>query len=244
MERIFMRQTRTTTDAFKAPGLTQALFRPHRIRSSPKKTLLPTGEWLNTLSHGAAALLSIPATVFLLRQAAAHGDGRALIGSGVFGLTLTITYAVSCLYHACADPRAKASLRRADHAAIFLLIAGTYTPFCLALPVSWSTPSLIGIWTLALVGMVFKAFRPLGRTWLSLIPYIGVGWLVACAAMPIIQHLGFSTFAWLFAGGCFYTLGTLFYLRSAKPYMHAVWHGFVILGSVSHYVAVVQLPGT
>jgi hemolysin III len=165
----------------------------------------------------------------------------------VFSASMLLLYVASTLYHAASDARTKARLKVFDHCAIYLLIAGTYTPFTLVgLRGDVGSGLFIAIWSLALAGIAFKLFFT-GRFKLaSTLVYVAMGWLVLLAIRPVMDALDGWTFGWLLAGGVAYTLGTVFYHRPSLAYSHAIWHLFVVAGSVCHYVAVlaqVRLPG-
>lgn len=196
-------------------------------------------EFASALTHGLGAAAALAGGGVLITLAALHGDHWQLIASVVFGISLLLLYVASTLYHAIQHPIAKARLKVFDHCAIYLLIAGTYTPFTLIGlrgQVGWLL--FAAIWTLALLGVVFKLFYTGRFKLLSTAIYIAMGWLVILAIKPLLAALDNWTFGWLLAGGVFYTLGTVFYHRPSLRYSHAVWHLFVIAGSVCHYVAV------
>lgn len=196
-------------------------------------------ELANAITHGLAALASVIAGAALISVAAMAGDAWQIVSAAVYSVALLLLYAASTAYHAARQGATKAVLEIFDHCAIYLLIAGTYTPFTLiALRGPWGW-SLFGvIWGLALAGIIFKiAF--IGRfSLLSTLIYIAMGWLVVVAAVPMFQALTAQALAWLVAGGVLYTAGTYFYQRRRFRYSHAVWHLFVIAGSVCHFVAV------
>jgi hemolysin III len=196
-------------------------------------------EIANALTHGVGAAVALAGGAVLVTLAAIHGDGWQLAGAIVFGIALLLLYTASTLYHAIQHPVAKGRLKVFDHCAIYVLIAGTYTPFTLiGLRGPWGWSLFAAIWTLALAGVVFKLFYTGRFKRLSTAIYIAMGWLVLVAAKPMLASLDGWTLGWLLAGGGFYTLGTFFYHRESIPYAHAIWHMFVIAGSVSHYVAV------
>lgn len=198
-------------------------------------------EIANALTHGLGAVAALAGSAVLITLAAIYGDGWQLGASIVFGLSLLLLYTASTLYHAIQHPIAKGRLKVFDHCAIYLLIAGTYTPFTLiGLRGPWGWGLFAAIWTLALAGVVFKLFYTGRFKLLSTIIYIAMGWLVIVAIKPMLSALDAATLAWLFAGGLFYTLGTYFYHRESIPYSHAIWHLFVIGGSVCHFVAVTR----
>ncbi len=201
----------------------------------------PREELANALTHGVGAAAALAGGAVLITLAALRGDGWILAASIVFGVAMLLLYTASTLYHAVSHPVAKGRLKVFDHCAIYLLIAGTYTPFTLVGlrgPTGWW---LFGaIWSLALAGVVFKLFYTGRFRRLSTFIYIAMGWLVVVAAKPMFQALDGPTLAWLLAGGIAYTAGTAFYLRPHARWSHAIWHLFVILGSLCHYVAVVR----
>ncbi|SHE27930.1 PAQR family membrane homeostasis protein TrhA [Thermomonas hydrothermalis] len=198
-------------------------------------------ELVNALTHGVGAAAALAAGAVLVTLVALQGDGWKLTGAVVFAVAMLLLYTASTLYHAISHPRAKGRLKVFDHCAIYLLIAGTYTPFTLVGlrgPTGWWL--FATIWTLALAGVVFKLFYTGRFRRLSTLIYIGMGWLVVVAIKPMLHALDRATLAWLLAGGVAYTLGTVFYLRPHWRWSHAIWHGFVIAGSVCHYVAVMR----
>jgi hemolysin III len=196
-------------------------------------------EFASALTHGVGAMAALAGGAVLITLAAIHGDGWQLGASIVFGVTLLLLYVASTLYHAIQHPKAKGRLKVFDHCAIYLLIAGTYTPFTLiGLRGPWGWSLFAAIWGLAVAGVVFKLFHTGRFKLLSTAIYIAMGWLVIVAIKPLLQSLDDWTLGWLVAGGVFYTLGTVFYHRESVRYSHAIWHMFVIAGSVCHYVAV------
>mgnify|MGYP006194262471 CR=1 FL=1 len=199
----------------------------------------PGEEFANALTHGLGAVAALAGGALLITLAALHGDGWQLAGAIVFGASLLLLYVASTLYHAIAQPLAKARLKVFDHCAIYVLIAGTYTPFTLiGLRGPWGWGLFAAIWTLALAGVVFKLFFTGRFKRLSTLVYVAMGWLVLVAIKPLWGALDAWTLGWLFAGGACYTLGTVFYHRPGLRYSHAIWHMFVIAGSVCHYIAV------
>lgn len=198
-------------------------------------------EMASALTHGLGAAAALAGGAVLITLAAIHGDGWQLAGAIVFGIALLLLYLASTLYHAIQHPVAKGRLKVFDHCAIYVLIAGTYTPFTLIGlrgSVGWW---LFGaIWAIALAGVVFKLFYTGRFKRLSTLLYVAMGWLVLVAAKPMLSSLDAWTIGWLLAGGVFYTLGTFFYHRESLPFAHAIWHLFVIAGSVCHFVAVTR----
>ena len=196
-------------------------------------------ERASALTHGVGATAALAAGVVLVTLAALHGDGWQLASAIVFSISLVLLYLASTLYHSFQQPVIKRRLKVFDHCAIYVLIAGTYTPFTLVGlrgTVGWSL--FAAIWTLALAGVVFKLFFTGRFRKLSTLIYVAMGWLVLVAIKPVLGALDAWTFGWLVAGGLFYTLGTVFYHRESIPYAHAIWHVFCIAGSVCHYLAV------
>jgi hemolysin III len=199
-------------------------------------------EFASALTHGLGAMAALIGGSVLITLAAVNGDGRQLAGAIVFATCLLLLYMASTLYHAVWHPVAKARLKVFDHCAIYLLIAATYTPFTLiALRGGLGWWLFGGIWTLALAGVVFKLFYTGRFKLLSTLLYVAMGWLAALAIKPLLAALDTWSLAWVLAGGIAYTLGTVFYHRQSQRYSHAIWHLFVIAGSVCHYIAVLSL---
>jgi len=199
----------------------------------------PREEFASALTHGVGAAAALAGGAVLIALAALRGDGWQLTAAIVFGICLLLLYVASTLYHAVAHPVAKTRLKVFDHCAIYLLIAGTYTPFTLIGlrgTLGWSL--FAAIWTLAIAGVVFKLFFTGRFKLLSTAIYVAMGWMVIVAIRPVMAALDDWTLGWLLAGGLFYTLGTVFYHRQSLRYSHAIWHLFCIGGSICHYVAV------
>ncbi len=197
-------------------------------------------EVANSAIHGAGLMLSVAALpALVLASAGAHRPAH-LVGSIIFGVTMVLLYSASTIYHALRDGRAKYVFRVIDHSAIYLLIAGTYTPFALGtLRGPWGWTLLGVIWGLALGGIVSKltiGFRyPRLSTWL----YVGMGWLGVVVVQPMLARMPLAGVLWLLAGGLCYTGGVYFYVRDARVrYGHALWHLFVLAGTACHFVAV------
>jgi hemolysin III len=208
--------------------------------AAPRASVRSLGEEIaNSVSHGVALLLAAAGVPVLVVAAARHGSAATIVGASMFGATMVVLYLASTLYHALPDTRAKHVCRLIDHAAIFLLIAGTYTPFTLGVlrgPWGWTLLGLV--WTLAGVGILMKLLAGPGSPVLSVGLYLLMGWLVVIAAGPLMEHVPMPGLAWLMAGGLSYTAGVVFYSARRVPYAHFVWHLFVIAGSACHYVAV------
>ena len=214
-------------------------FRSLRARRRADHLLDLRDEIASALTHGLGAAAALAGGAVLVTLAAIYGDAWQLGAAITFGVTLLLLYLASTLYHSIQHPIAKGRLKVFDHCAIYLLIAGTYTPFTLiGLRGPWGWGLFAAIWTLAIFGVVFKLFYTGRFKKLSTLIYIAMGWLVLVAAKPMLYSLDGWTLGWLLAGGVFYTLGTVFYHRESIPYAHAIWHLFCIAGSVCHYVAV------
>jgi hemolysin III len=197
------------------------------------------GEKFNAWTHLAGALLALAGALWLLKVAIGSGDGWRVFSVAVYGATLVLLYSISTIYHSVRG-RAKAVLRKLDHLSIYLLIAGSYTPFCLvSLRGAWGW-SLFGVvWGLALVGML-QEIKPRSQARvMSLVIYALMGWIVLVAVKPLLASLGVAGFAWLAAGGVFYTVGIVFFAFDERfRHWHGIWHLFVIAGSLMHYIAV------
>lgn len=196
-------------------------------------------EIANSVSHGAAFIAAVASVPFLIASAR-HQNSASFVGAIVFAATMVLLYLASTLYHAMPEGRAKRVFCKLDHGAIFLFIAGTYTPFALgALNGAWGW-SLFGVvWSLAAIGITLKVFDRLSHPWLSTGLYLAMGWLVVVAAVPLLDRVPMQGVAWLVAGGLAYTVGVIFFVLDSRiRYSHAVWHGFVALGTVCHFVAV------
>ncbi|MDB5732539.1 MAG: hemolysin [Variovorax sp.] len=198
------------------------------------------GERFNGYSHLFGLLLALAGTASLLVRTMPGGDGARMASALVFGASMVTLYATSTLYHGTRG-RMKRFWQRADHCAIYVLIAGSYTPFALVtLQGAWGGPLLAAIWGMALVGIV-RELRPGETTQPPLALYIGMGWLGVAAAAPLATRLDRAGLAWLLAGAVSYTAGTLFY-RNPRGWRHAhgTWHLFVLAGTASHYVVISQ----
>jgi hemolysin III len=194
----------------------------------------------NSVTHGIGALLSVAGLVTLIFLAL-HGGVREIVSVAVYGTTLCSLYLCSTLYHAIPAPRARRILRILDHASIYLLIAGSYTPFTLlVLRGTWGWTLFGLVWGIAMVGVLFKAFATGRFGVLSGWIYIAMGWLVVIAIKPLLAVFPLAGFAWLLAGGLFYTGGMAFYARDRVPYFHMIWHLFVLAGSACHFVAIAR----
>jgi hemolysin III len=197
------------------------------------------GERLNSITHLAGAILGAIGSVVLVVLAARSGDAWKIVACSIYGAALCILYGASTLYHSIRG-RWKAVLRKLDHCAIYILIAGTYTPFALVTlrgPWGWT---LFGLaWGLAAIGIAQEFVFGKGARRLSVLIYVVMGWMGAAALSPLIEQLGIGGFAWLLAGGMLYTVGIVFYVRDERfRHFHGVWHLFVLGGSTAHFIAI------
>ena len=208
----------------------------HKLRA---ETYSAAEEIAHSLTHGAGLLLGLVALVLLVVFASRAGSAIVVTACSIYGITLVVLYAASTFYHALPPGRGKRIFEILDHAAIFLLIAGTYTPFTLVtLRGRWGW-SLFGvIWGLAVAGMVLEAVTRGRARRLQLLLYLAMGWGLAVAARPLVQELAPGGLVLLVSGGLAYTLGVIFYSWKRMPFHHAVWHVFVLAGSICHFFAV------
>ena len=192
----------------------------------------------NAITHGIGAVLAVAGAVYLI-GASMRGTAWHIVSCAVFAVTLVLVYLCSTLYHSLVRTRARHVFQVLDHSAIYLLIAGTYTPFTLVSlrgPVGWT---LFGVvWALAIAGVIFKSIA-LGRFAVaSVVVYLFQGWFVVFAALPLLRAIGWHGMMWLAAGGLAYTLGIAFFALDRLRYFHATWHLFVLIGSAAHYFAI------
>jgi hemolysin III len=199
-----------------------------------------TGEEIaNSISHGIGLALAIVATPILIFTAARAGTTWNIVGVSVFAASMLALYFASTLYHALRHDGAKRIFRAVDHGAIFLLIAGTYTPFTLGvLRGPWGWTLLVLVWALAVFGLTMKAVFRHRFAWLSMVLYLTMGWLVVIAAPQVLRQVPLSGLAWILAGGLAYTGGVGFYAAKRVRYSHFAWHLFVVAGTVCHFFAV------
>jgi len=199
-------------------------------------------EIANALTHGVGLLFSLVAAPFLVMAATTRGDGLAILGFSVFALSLILLYGASTAYHLARHPLRKHWMQVLDHSCIFLLIAGSYTPFALVtLRGPWGWSFLTAAWGLAFAGIIFKLFFTGKYPMLSNLIYLGMGWMAVLGWDPLTANLAAGGFQWVILGGGFYTLGITFFIFDEKvPFFHAVWHLFVLGGSAAHVVAVYQ----
>lgn len=203
----------------------------------------PHEELANRLTHGAGALLAVGALVLLVMKALEHG-GPLHVGSyAAFGVSLVLLYGASYAYHSARNDAHRRLLKIADHAAIYVLIAGSYTPFMASVLGGTSGLTLLGVvWGLAVVGVVFKFFFAHRFKLVSTMVYLVMGWLVLFVIGPLSSLLSQESILWLVAGGLAYSSGVVFYLWDRLPFSHAIWHLFVLGGSICHVMALLTIP--
>ncbi len=196
-------------------------------------------EFVNVLSHGVGLLLSIAALTLMVVFASLDGNAWHIVGAAIFGASLVVLYLASTLFHGVRKPDVRKWLNVFDHAAIYILIAGTYTPFLLVtLNGAWGW-SLFGvIWGLAIAGVVFKIFFTGRFNAVSTIVYVLMGWLIVIAIVPLFENLPTAGLIWLVAGGISYSVGAVFFMFDRLPFNHAIFHFLVLGGSVCHFFAV------
>lgn len=205
--------------------------------SEPRATL--GEEVANSVSHGAGLVAALIVGPLLIARAVGHGSIWGTIGASVFMATILVMYTASTLYHALPPSQAKRVFRTLEHSAIFLLIAGTYTPFTLVPlhgPWGWTLFGLV--WALAALGILLKAVATTSYRWLPGVLYLCLAWLIIFAIRPLSQHVPYAGLLWLLWGGIAYTVGMGFFAARRVPYCHFVWHLFVLAGTTCHFVAV------
>ena len=204
-----------------------------------KSPYSPKEELLNTISHGVGLVLSIPALIVLVIYANREGNIWHIVSFSIYGASMILLYLASTLYHAAKKPYLKKKLNVFDHSAIYLLIAGTYTPFALVtLNGTWGWSIFGTVWGIAAIGLVLKLFYTGRFNKISTLAYVLMGWVMVVAIKPLMDNLSAEGLFWLFIGGLFYTIGAALYLIKKLPFNHAIFHIFVLMGSVSHYIAV------
>jgi hemolysin III len=196
-------------------------------------------EILNSVTHGAGIVLSAAGMVVLVVLSAMHGSAWHVVSCAIYGTSLMLLYTASMLYHASRRPESRKVFRALDHASIYVLIAGTYTPLVLVnMRGGWGWTLFGLVWGFAIAGIVFKAFFAGRFNFVSTLLYLGMGWLVVIAINPLLRAVPDVGLLFLLLGGLAYSFGCFFYLRDAKPFRHLVWHVFVLAGSVFHYFAI------
>ena len=212
----------------------------HAWSAAPRRPQSQGEEIANSISHGLALVAALVGTPYLIMQAERHGDTRFVVGASIFAATMILLYLSSTLYHALPVGKAKRVFRVIEHSAIFLLIAGTYTPFTLGvLRGTWGWTLFGLVWLLALAGVALKALHQSLHPVVSTVNYLVMGWLVVIAVDPMIARIPTEGLLWLIAGGVSYTAGVVFFaLDSRMKYGHLIWHLFVLTGTACHYFAV------
>lgn len=199
----------------------------------------PIEELANSLTHGLGLFLSIVGFAALVSVSLAYENPYHIVSCSIYGLTLVLLYGASMWYHSCRTLQKKRSLQILDHVCIYLLIAGTYTPFTLGpLKGFWGWSTLAVIWSLAIIGSIIKIRFKDVREWVSLSFYLLMGWLIVAVLVPLSYNLSTEGFFWLFGGGFFYSFGTIFYMWNKLPFAHSIWHLFVLKGSACHYFCI------
>jgi hemolysin III len=210
------------------------------VQTSPASHYSFREELLNCITHGAGVLLSIAALVLLVVFSSLRGGASHVVGSTIFGAALLLLYTASTLYHSFQKPGVKQLFKIFDHCCIYILIAGTYTPFLLVTlrgAIGWTLFGII--WFLAVSGIIFKVLFVNRFKILSPIAYILMGWIIIFAIKPLADALAPGGIVWLVAGGLAYTMGVVFYAWKKLPFNHAIWHLFVLSGSICHFFAVI-----
>lgn len=204
-------------------------------------------EIAHSVTHGIGVLLSVIGLAILVVYSSQYGDAWHVVSSSIYGATLIVLYTSSTLYHAVTLPDLKRFLQKLDHAAIFLLIAGTYTPFTLVnLRGGWGWTLFGVVWSIAIAGMVMELIVKKRYKRISLSLYLGLGWIVMIAIEPMMSNVDMGGLILLLVGGLFYSLGVIFYVWKTLVYHHAIWHLFVLAGSACHFFAVFLyvIPGS
>ena len=199
----------------------------------------PKEEKFNIISHAVGLVLSIAALVLLVVYSSIYGSAWHVVSFSVYGASLIVLYSASTFYHYVQSPKLRHRLNIFDHSAIYVLIAGTYTPFTLVVLKGWVGWTIFGVsWGLALAGIILKLFFTGKYDKISTFAYVLMGWVVIFAIKPLVNNLPFEGLMWLLAGGIFYTVGAILYSIKNLKYNHAIFHIFVLLGSFAHFVAV------
>lgn len=210
--------------------------KPVKIRFYPQKE-----EVLNIITHAAGLILSIFGCFLLIRKGLELNSGKLLLSFIIFGASLILLYSASTLYHSTKDLRKRFTFKIFDHIAIFILIAGTYTPFALVTLQGRTGWIVLGVvWTIALVGTILKLFFTGRYKILSTLLYVGMGWVIIFAIKPLMENLSGAGLWWLLGGGLAYTIGAILYSISRINYNHAIFHFFVLLGSYCHFMAIYE----
>lgn len=206
---------------------------------SKEKAYSIAEEVAHAITHGIGAVASIIGLVVMVLWSANYGDTWHVVSASIYGASLILLYTASTLYHAFPWPRVKSFFQHIDHAAIYFLIAGTYTPFALVnLRGPWGWTLLSVAWGIALIGVVLELSQKKRRKWLSLSLYLGLGWMAVFAIQPMIDNVDVGGLMLLLGGGLAYSLGVIFYVWKSLKYHHAIWHLFVLVSSVLHFLSI------
>ncbi len=215
-------------------------------RTSRAKAAAPVREYtlgeeiFNAVSHGVGAALAVAAIPITIVVAVSHGGGVLLAAALIYSISMLLEYLASTLYHAIAAPRAKRVFKVIDHASIYLFIAGSYTPYCLVTLANDNGLLLcIAVWAIAVIGVAVEAFWVYRPRWISAVIYLILGWCVVWFLPPVIENLATPGLVLLAAGGACYTVGCAFYVAKKIPYMHSVFHLWVLAGSVLQFLSIV-----
>jgi len=220
--------------------LSNRRYTPARNDERKVRRVQTIGEEIaNSITHGIGTALSIAGLVILVVFASLYGDAWRIVSFSIYGATLIFLYLSSTLYHSFQIPKVKKVFRILDHSAIFLLIAGTYTPITLiALKGAWGWTLFGLIWVMAIGGIIFE-IKSVGKHRIFIVLfYLMMGWLVVIAIKPILEYVEKGLLIWMLIGGAFYTLGILFYILKKMPFHHMIWHLFVLAGSISHFFGI------
>ena len=212
---------------------------PYAFMPKPNDSQSFREEIANSVIHGIGLALGVAALSILVVFACKRGTSWHIVSCSIYGSTLVLLYLSSTLYHSFQNPKAKKIFKRIDHCSIYLLIAGTYTPFTLVnLRGSWGWTLFGIIWGLAVFGILFKIFHTGKFRFVSTLVYLAMGWLIIIAIKPLFSSMSLTGFLWLLAGGLSYSFGVIFYAFDRISFFHAIWHLFVLGGSVCHFFAV------
>lgn len=199
----------------------------------------PKEEKFNVISHAVGLVLSVIALIFLVVYSSIYGSAWHIVSFSIYGASLTVLYSASTFYHYVQNPKLRHRLNILDHSAIYVLIAGTYTPFTLVILKGWVGWTIFGVsWSLAIAGIILKLFFTGKYNKISTFAYVLMGWLIIFAIKPLVNSLPFEGLIWLLSGGIFYTAGAILYSSKNLKYNHAIFHIFVLLGSFSHFIAI------
>ncbi len=207
--------------------------------NNTKASYLKGEEFLNASTHGLGVLLAIFGLILLILKSTRYGTAIHVASTAIFGSSMIILYLASTMYHSLLPGKAKGIFKILDHTSIFILIAGTYTPFTLVtLQGGWGWSIFGAVWGLAVLGIVLEAAFGRRVARLSLALYLVMGWIVLIAIKPLVNALPAEGLYWLLAGGVSYTLGVIFYVMKKIPYTHSIWHLFVLGGTICHFFAI------